>query len=258
VVLSDVGAVTGPRHSGAGAVLPVFIFDAAGRGERAGGPPRVAPADRACGGLQACASHRTRPSAPQCSSCPCQPNATQPPPRPQPDPVLLDGWRQAVALLGGPLGPAVVAVVSGGGAAVPTFFGCHQKRVTLDARALQRPVTAAVLSAGGWWSAGSVLLVVLVAAGVCGPRLKARLRQPPQLQCPAPALLPLASRGPPARPAPTFPQAGGSRTRPSFGPRPRAAAGGGSGLWGTRPLARCRPPLRCPLCSATRCAGTWW
>ncbi|GBF98920.1 hypothetical protein Rsub_11712 [Raphidocelis subcapitata] len=119
VVLSDIGAGDGPRRSGGGSVLPVFVFDAAGR-----------------------------------------------------DPVLLDGWRQAVALPGGPLGPAVVAVVSGGGTAVPTFFGCHHQRVTLDARKLQRPVTAAVLSAGwgvadtaqfwseatgrGWWWLWSV------------------------------------------------------------------------------------------------------
>ena len=68
------------------------------------------------------------------------------------DAVLIDGWRQAVAL---PDADAVVAVRSGR-RTVPTFFGCHDKQVHIDPQDLQRPVLAALLAAG-WGVADTAL-----------------------------------------------------------------------------------------------------
>lgn len=65
--------------------------------------------------------------------------------------ILLDGWRQAVALPSG----AAVAVRSGH-QTVPTFFGCHDKQVYIDPQELHRPVMAAVLQAG-WGVADTAL-----------------------------------------------------------------------------------------------------
>ena len=77
-------------------------------------------------------------------------------------PVLLDGWRQAVALPAADGHSAVVAVV-GGTHTVPTFFGCHQKQLHLDPSDATRAVLAATLQAG--WAVAETALAWSPATG---------------------------------------------------------------------------------------------
>jgi hypothetical protein len=138
VVMSTAGISTEAAAVQDIQVVPVFVFDANAKGGWGGNVCMC--------GTQHLLQLSCRKRMPHLSQTQhIQHPLITPPHPPTPDPVLLDGWRQAVPL---PTG-AVVAAASGH-ASVPSFFGCHAKQLHVDPRELHRPVLAAVLQAGAF------------------------------------------------------------------------------------------------------------